>query len=55
VADVDWAAGRPVMLTEDQLRRTMAIYRSVKSREVESLVRRITTNLVSAWWAPGSL
>jgi hypothetical protein len=55
VADVDWAAGQPVRLTEDQLRRTMAIYRSVKSREVEALVRRITTGLVSAWWAPGSL
>lgn len=55
VADVDWAARQPVMLTEDQLRRTMAIYRSVKSREVEALVRRITTGLVSAWWAPVSL
>ncbi|AXA53672.1 dermonecrotic toxin domain-containing protein [Pseudomonas thivervalensis] len=55
VADVDWATGQPVMLTEDQLRRTMAIYRSVKSREVEALVRRITSGLVSPWWAPGSL
>ena len=53
VADVDWAAGQPVMLTEDQLRRTMAIYRSVKSREIEALVRRITTGLVNAWW-PGA-
>ena len=51
VADVDWAAGRPVMLSEDQLRRTMAIYRSVKSREIEVLVRRITTDLASPWWA----
>lgn len=51
VADVDWAAGQPVMLTEDQLRRTMAIYRSVKSREIEAMVRRITTDLVSPWWA----
>ncbi|NUT87428.1 leucine-rich repeat domain-containing protein [Pseudomonas corrugata] len=50
VADVDWAAGRPVTLTEDQLRRTMAIYRSVKSREVEALVRRVTMGLVNAWW-----
>ncbi|MDO7899380.1 dermonecrotic toxin domain-containing protein [Pseudomonas citrulli] len=50
VADVDWAAGRPVTLTEDQLRRTMAIYRSVKSREIEALVRRITTDLVTPWW-----
>jgi len=51
VADVDWAAGQPVMLTEDQLRRTMAIYRSVKSREIEALARRITTELVTPWWA----
>ncbi|XVN15859.1 hypothetical protein QZH47_06865 [Pseudomonas corrugata] len=50
VADVDWAAGRPVTLTEDQLRRTMAIYRSVKSREIEALVRRVTMGLVNAWW-----
>ncbi|BBP64950.1 hypothetical protein PHLH5_24910 [Pseudomonas sp. Cab53] len=50
VADVDWVAGRPVTLTEDQLRRTMAIYRSVKSREVEALVRRVTMGLVNAWW-----
>ncbi len=50
VTDVDWSARQPVMLNEDQLRRTMAIYRSVKSREVESLVRRITMGLVNAWW-----
>ncbi|MGN8342599.1 dermonecrotic toxin domain-containing protein [Pseudomonas sp. SMV71] len=50
VADVDWTSGQPVTLTEDQLRRTMAIYRSVKSREVEALVRRVTTGLVNAWW-----
>lgn len=50
VADVDWAAGRPVTLSEDQLRRTMAIYRSVKSREVERLAHRLTTNRVSPWW-----
>ncbi|MCE0461064.1 leucine-rich repeat domain-containing protein [Pseudomonas uvaldensis] len=50
VADVNWAAGEPVMLTEDQLRRTMAIYRSVKSREIEALVRRLTTELVDPWW-----
>ncbi|SDX91866.1 dermonecrotic toxin domain-containing protein [Pseudomonas sp. NFACC08-1] len=51
VADVDWAAGQPVTLSEDQLRRTMAIYRSVKSREVEGMVKRITTGLVSPWWS----
>jgi len=51
VADVEWTAGAPVMLSEDQLRRTMAIYRSVKSREVEAMVRRITTGLVSPWWS----
>ena len=50
VADVDWTAGQPVTLTEDQLRRTMAIYRSVRSREIEALVRRITTDLVNPWW-----
>ncbi|MBC3364208.1 leucine-rich repeat domain-containing protein [Pseudomonas sp. SWRI154] len=50
VADVDWTAGEPVTLTEDQLRRTMAIYRSVRSREIEALVRRITTDLVVPWW-----
>ncbi len=55
VADVNWTAGQPVTLTEDQLRRTMAIYRSLKSREVEALVRRITTELVSAWWTSGTL
>ncbi|WVV49346.1 hypothetical protein THH46_15730 [Pseudomonas sp. NA13] len=54
VADVDWATNQPVTLTEDQLRRTMAIYRSLKSREVEALVRRITTELVSAWWTTGA-
>ena len=54
VADVNWTAGQPVTLTEDQLRRTMAIYRSLKSREVEALVRRITTELVSAWWTTGA-
>nr|WP_288910747.1 DUF6543 domain-containing protein [uncultured Pseudomonas sp.] len=51
VADVNWAAGEPVTLTEDQLRRTMAIYRSVKSREVEAMVHRITTGLVTPWWS----
>lgn len=51
VADVDWRSGQPVMLSEDQLRRTMAIYRSVKSREIETLVRRITTGMVDPWWA----
>ncbi|TWC11464.1 MULTISPECIES: dermonecrotic toxin domain-containing protein [unclassified Pseudomonas] len=55
VADVDWRAGQPVTLTEDQLRRTMAIYRSVKSREVEALVRRVTRSLVTAWWPVLSL
>ncbi|SCX76558.1 dermonecrotic toxin domain-containing protein [Pseudomonas sp. NFACC37-1] len=50
VADVDWRGGQPVTLNEDQLRRTMAIYRSVKSREVEALVRRVTRSLVTAWW-----
>ncbi|SFX65490.1 Leucine-rich repeat (LRR) protein [Pseudomonas sp. NFACC49-2] len=50
VADVNWPAGEPVMLTEDQLRRTMAIYRSVKSREIEVLARRLTTDLVDPWW-----
>lgn len=50
VADVDWAAGQPLSLSEDQLRRTMAIYRSVRSREMENLVRRITVDLVSPWW-----
>ncbi|MBV4551945.1 leucine-rich repeat domain-containing protein [Pseudomonas sp. SWRI102] len=50
VADVDWTAGEPVTLTEDQLRRTMAIYRSVRSREIEALVRRITADLVIPWW-----
>ncbi|MCJ8207553.1 DUF6543 domain-containing protein [Pseudomonas sp. RGM2987] len=50
VADVDWTAGQPVTLTEDQLRRTMVIYRSVKSRETEALVRRVTASLVNAWW-----
>lgn len=50
VADVDWAAGQPVTLNDDQFRRTMAIYRSVKSREVEALVKRITTELVDPWW-----
>ncbi|MBC3347712.1 leucine-rich repeat domain-containing protein [Pseudomonas sp. SWRI196] len=51
VADVAWNAGTPVMLTEDQLRRTMAIYRSVKSREVEAMVRRITSSMVTSWWS----
>ncbi|MBT2339792.1 MULTISPECIES: dermonecrotic toxin domain-containing protein [Pseudomonas] len=55
VADVDWTAGQPVILTEDQLRRTMAIYRSVKSREVEALVRRVTTGLVTPWWLESAL
>jgi Leucine-rich repeat (LRR) protein len=50
VADVDWTSDQPVTLTEDQLRRTMAIYRSVKSREIEALVRRVTTGLVTPWW-----
>lgn len=50
VADVDWAAGLPVTLTEDQFRRTMVIYRSVKSRELEYLVWRVTSNLVGPWW-----
>ncbi|WP_434563564.1 dermonecrotic toxin domain-containing protein [Pseudomonas sp. Z4-20] len=50
MADVDWAAGQPVNLNDDQFRRTMAIYRSVKSREVDALVRRITTDLVVPWW-----
>ncbi|CAH0188695.1 leucine-rich repeat domain-containing protein [Pseudomonas brassicacearum] len=54
VADADWATDQPVTFTEDQLRRIMAIYRSVKSREVEALVRRITTELVSAWWMTGA-
>ncbi|WP_458130466.1 dermonecrotic toxin domain-containing protein [Pseudomonas sp. R3-41] len=51
VADVDWTAGQPVTLNDDQFRRTMAIYRSVKSRELEILVRRITADLVGPWWA----
>lgn len=50
VADLDWAAGQPVTLNEDQLRRTVAIYRSVRTREVNALVRRITTDLVNPWW-----
>jgi hypothetical protein len=50
VRDVDWMAGQSVLLNEDQLRRTMAIYRSVKSWEIERLVRRITTGMVDPWW-----
>ncbi|WP_434576917.1 leucine-rich repeat domain-containing protein [Pseudomonas sp. Z5-35] len=50
VADVDWTAGRPVRLNEDQLRRTMAIYRSVRSWDLEATVRRITTGMVDRWW-----
>ncbi len=50
VADVEWTAGQPVTLTEDQLRRTMAIYRSVRSQQIEALVRRITADLVNPWW-----
>jgi Leucine-rich repeat (LRR) protein len=50
VADVDWDAGQPVTLNDDQFRRIMAIYRSVRSREVEALVRRVNVNLVEPWW-----
>ncbi|WP_434676524.1 hypothetical protein [Pseudomonas sp. D3-10] len=50
VNDVDWTAGQPVALNDDQFRRTMAIYRSVRTREIDALVRRVTTDLVDPWW-----
>ncbi|WP_457970634.1 leucine-rich repeat domain-containing protein [Pseudomonas sp. R4-84] len=50
VNDVEWTAGQPVALNDDQFRRTMAIYRSVRTREIDALVRRVTTDLVDPWW-----
>lgn len=50
VSDVDWRAGRSVVLNDDQYRRTMAILRSVMTREIEALARRVTTQLVVPWW-----